>query len=213
MFRRSSRSSLDGARILQQGNDCKNVVEILDLPPPPVQVPIVQASLMDWEKVIYVVFDLETTGRSRQQDEVIKLAAVVLDWMGVEIEEAFFSELVKLLRQIPPHITTFTSITNDMVNTAKPFPVVAGNFSCFIKEHADEQGGISEIILVGHNAKVFDIPWLMHQLSVHGIISILLGNGRFNYGMDTLVIAKTAIRNNKKVALLLPTTFPHYSNL
>jgi hypothetical protein len=100
-----------------------------------------------------------------------------------------------------------------MVSTAKPFPVVARNFFRFIKEQADEQGGISEIILVGHNAKVFHIPWLMHQLTVHGIINILLGNGRFNSGMDTLVIAKTAIENDKKVVLLLPTTFPHYSNL
>jgi hypothetical protein len=99
-----------------------------------------------------------------------------------------------------------------MTSTAKPFPVVAGNFFCFIKEQADEQGGISEIILVGHNAKVFDIPWLIHQLTVHGIINILLGDRRFNYGMDTLVIAKTAIKNNKKVVLLLPTTFQKYSN-
>jgi DNA polymerase III epsilon subunit-like protein len=109
----------------------------------------------------------------------------------VEIEEAFFSELVKPLRRIPPHITTLTSITNDMVSTAKPFPVVAGNFFRFKKEQADEQGGISEIILVGHK-KVFDIPWLMHQLTVHGIINILLGDGKFHFGMDTLEIAKAA---------------------
>jgi hypothetical protein len=103
--------AVDGARILQQGNNGENVVEIPDPPPPPVQAPVVQASLMDWEKIIYVVFDLETRGRSRQQDEVIELAAVVLAWTGVEIEEAFFSKLVKPLRQIPPHITTLTSIS------------------------------------------------------------------------------------------------------
>jgi DNA polymerase III epsilon subunit-like protein len=98
-----------------------------------------------------------------------------------------------------------------MVSTAKPFPVVAGNFFRFIKEQADEQDGISEIILVGHNAKVFDIPWLMHQLTVHGI----LGDGRFNYGMDTFVIAKTAIKNDKKSgspsAYNLPTLFKFVS--
>ena len=205
--------AVDGARIVRQGDDGENVVEVPDPPPPPVQAPVVQASLMDWEKVIYVVFDLETTGRSRQQDKVIELAAFVLDWTGVEIEEAFFSELVKPVRQIQPQITTLTSITNDMVSTAKPFPVVAGNFFHFIKEQADEQGGISEIILVRHNAKVFDIPWLMHQLTVHGIINFLLGDGRFKYGMDTLEIAKRAIKTTTKVVLLLPTTFPHYSNL
>jgi hypothetical protein len=84
------------------------------------------------------------------------------------------------------------------------------------RSSVDEQGGISEIILVGHNAKVFNIPWLMHQLTVHGTINILLGNGRFNYyGMDTLVIAKTAIKNDNKSgspsAYNLPTLFQFVS--
>jgi DNA polymerase III epsilon subunit-like protein len=82
--------AVDGARILRQGNGGKSVAEIPDPPPPPVQAPVLQASLMDWEKVIYVVFDLETTGRSRQQDKVIKLAAVVLAWMGVKNRRSLF---------------------------------------------------------------------------------------------------------------------------
>jgi len=35
-------------------------------------------------------------------------------------------------------ITTLTSITNDMVSTAKSFPVVAGNVFRFLKEQVDE---------------------------------------------------------------------------
>jgi DNA polymerase III subunit alpha, Gram-positive type len=53
----------------------------------------------------YVVFDLETTGRSRQKDKIIELAAVILDCLGVEIEDAFFSEFVKPTKPIPPFIT------------------------------------------------------------------------------------------------------------
>jgi DNA polymerase III epsilon subunit-like protein len=42
-------------------------------------------------------FDLETTGRSRQRDGIIELAAV----LGVEFEDAFFSEFVKPTKPIP----------------------------------------------------------------------------------------------------------------
>jgi DNA polymerase III epsilon subunit-like protein len=52
---------------------------------------------MPWDKVIYVVFDLETTGRSRQKDKVIELAVVVLDENGIQIEDASFSEFIKPL--------------------------------------------------------------------------------------------------------------------
>ena len=42
-------------------------------PPPP---PVLQAedwgSIIDWGSVLYVVFDLETTGRSRQRDKIIE---------------------------------------------------------------------------------------------------------------------------------------------
>jgi DNA polymerase III alpha subunit (gram-positive type) len=50
-------------------------------------------SKLDWGSVLYVVFDLETTGRSRQRDEIIELAAVILNESGVEIEDAFFPNL------------------------------------------------------------------------------------------------------------------------
>jgi DNA polymerase III epsilon subunit-like protein len=193
--------AVDGAYILRQGSDGKNVVDIPDPPPPLVQAPVVQASLMDWEKVIYVVFDLETTGRSRQQDKVIELAAVVLDWTGVEIEEAFFLSLSSGYDKYHPTLPPLRPLQTTWLALLNHFLLLPETFS--------------EIILVGHNAKVFDIPWQMHQLTVHGIINNLLGNGRINYGMDTLGIAKTAIKNNQKSgspsAYNLPTLFQFVS--
>lgn len=187
------------ARIQRQANDGENGLEIPDSDPPLDPAPVVQAFEMPWDKVIYVVFDLETTGRSRQKDEVIELAAVVLDENGIQIEDASFSELIKPLRPIPPLIANLTSITNDMVSLADTFPVVAAGFISFIKQIADEKGGVSQIILVGHNAKVFDIPWLLHQLTVHGMLTQLFDDRRIHYGMDTLTIAKTAIKNDRTV--------------
>jgi hypothetical protein len=42
-----------------------NDVEAADSPPPPVPTTVDYASYIDWGSVLYVVFDLETTGRSR----------------------------------------------------------------------------------------------------------------------------------------------------
>jgi DNA polymerase III epsilon subunit-like protein len=109
------------------------------------------------------------------------LAVVVLDKNGIQIEDASFSELMKPLQPIPPLITNLTSITNDMVSLADTFPVVAADFISFIKPIADKKGGVSEIILVGHNAKVFDIPWLLHQLTVNGMLTQLFNDRRINY--------------------------------
>jgi DNA polymerase III alpha subunit (gram-positive type) len=39
------------------------------------------APTIDWEKVLYVVFDLETAGHSRQRDEIIEVAGHFLDPM------------------------------------------------------------------------------------------------------------------------------------
>jgi hypothetical protein len=77
---------------LDSPNGGNDVMEA-DSPPPPVPTTDDDASYIDWGSVLYVVFDLETTGRSRQRDEIIKLAVVILDFGGVKIEDAFFPNL------------------------------------------------------------------------------------------------------------------------
>jgi DNA polymerase III epsilon subunit-like protein len=207
----SQKVAVDTGRKRKKTKENQNAVEKPDSDPPPDPPTPPEAHEIDWDRVLYVVFDLETTGRRREQDEVIELAAVVLDPFGIQIEDASFSQFVRPLRPIPPLITNLTSITNDMVSLADTFPVVADSFFTFLKEIADDRPGISDIFLVGHNAKVFDIPWLVHQLKVHNLLHLLLGDGRFRFGLDTLKIAKTAIRNDRNVgtpsAYNLPTLY------
>jgi DNA polymerase III epsilon subunit-like protein len=80
---------------------------------------------------------------------------------------------VKPRNTIPPFITKLTSITNEDVATAESFPAVGDAFIRFMQQHADKYEDNKEvppaenIILVGHNGKVFDIPFLIHQLSGH----------------------------------------------
>jgi DNA polymerase III epsilon subunit-like protein len=74
-----------------------------------------------------------TTGRRRDHNEIIELAAEILDPNGIPIEDAIFSELVKPNRPIPQFITELTTITNNMVGIAERFPEVAGNFLEFMR--------------------------------------------------------------------------------
>ena len=196
------------------GNGVDDVTEYV--PPPP---PVLQAedwgSIIDWGSVLYVVFDLETTGRSRQRDEIIELAAIILNEDGIEIEDASFSQFVKPRNPIPPFITELTSITNDDVSLAEGFASVGDAFIRFMQQVADEfddEVPIHHIILVGHNAKVFDIPFLLHHMCEHGIAADFFRDGRFGLGIDTLNLARKAIRDDESgigipSAYNLPTLF------
>jgi DNA polymerase III alpha subunit (gram-positive type) len=154
-----------------------------------------EASTLDWDKVLYVVFDLETTGRSQQQHKIIKLAAQILDPNGIPLEEAIFVEFVKPSWPIPLFITELTTITNDHVSTVQSYPEVAGNFFEFMRQHADKYWvghnnvPAKHIIIVAHNGKVFDIPFLIQQLSVNGMVDIFLHDKRIGFGIDTMTLA------------------------
>ena len=171
---------------------------------PPLDETVVENTpTVDLDKVLYVVFDLETTGRSREHSEIIELAAQILDPNGIPLEDAIFLELIKPNTPIPALITELTTITNDMVSTAEGFPEVAGNFREFMRRHADEYSvghndvRIEHLVLVAHNGKVFDIPLLMQQLSVHRMVDTFFHDERIGLGLDTLQLARKSIQENK----------------
>lgn len=178
-----------------------NAVEKGPQPPPIVTTVVEDVSSINWEKVLYVVFDLETTGRSRQRDEIIEIAAQVLDPFGIQLEDAIFSNLIKPNSTIPPFITELTTITNEDVSSSEKFSTVAGAFIRFMREQADEYSlvPIEHVILVGHNGKAFDIPFFIQQLSAHQMVDRFFEDARFGLAIDTLQIARKAIKNNLSV--------------
>jgi DNA polymerase III alpha subunit (gram-positive type) len=91
------------------------------LPPPFVFTAVPEALSIDWEKVLYVVFDLETTGRVRQRDEIIEVAASVHDKNGIPVKDALFLQFAKPTTSIPAFITQLRNITDDDVADAEPF--------------------------------------------------------------------------------------------
>ena len=119
----------------------------------------------------YVVFDLETTGVSPYNDEVIEISAVKAR-KGKVVEE--FSELVNPKRTIPFAASRVNNITDDMVSDALFFDEVLRNFLKFVGED----------VLVGHNIQSFDMKFIYRDCEryFHQLIT--------NDYVDTLILAK-----------------------
>ena len=164
-------------------------------------------------------FDLETTGRSRERDEIIEVAAQVLDPSGIQLEDGLLSRLVKPTSTIPQFITELTTITIKMVRLCENFATVADTFLQFLKQQADEYFSaeghekIEHIILVAHNGRVFDIPFFMQQLLTHEMVDQFLEDARLGFDLDTLQVARNGILDNRSVgvpsAFNLPTLFQY----
>ena len=95
----------------------------------------------------YVVFDLETTGISAANDEVIEISALKVR-AGKVVDE--FSTLVNPQRPIPYSASRVNGITDDMVQSAPLFAEALAKFIEFIG--AD--------VLVGHNIHTFDMKFI-----------------------------------------------------
>lgn len=119
----------------------------------------------------YVVFDLETTGVSPYNDEVIEISAVKAR-KGKVAEE--FSELVNPKRTIPFAASRVNNITDDMVSNAPFFDEVLRHFLEFVGED----------VLVGHNIQSFDMKFIYRDCEryFHQLIT--------NDYVDTLILAK-----------------------
>lgn len=119
----------------------------------------------------YVVFDLETTGVSPYNDEVIEISAVKAR-KGKVVEE--FSELVNPKRTIPFAASKVNNITDDMVSDAPFFDEVLRHFLEFVGED----------VLVGHNIQSFDMKFIYRDCEryFHQLIT--------NDYVDTLILAK-----------------------
>lgn len=119
----------------------------------------------------YVLFDLETTGISRNTDEVIEISAVKVR-NGRVVDE--FSQLVNPGKSIPYAASMVNNITNQMVRNAPHFDRVLEYFVNFIENDT----------LVGHNICSFDMPFIYRDCERY------LGKTISNDYIDTLRLAR-----------------------
>lgn len=122
----------------------------------------------------YVVFDLETTGLSPSEDDIIEISAIKVK---KQIPVAEFSTLVNPGTHIPAGATRINGITDEMVREAPGLKEVLTDFLVFAEGE----------ILVGHNIQSFDLPFLYHAAEK------LLSREIPNDYIDTLYMAKAVL--------------------
>lgn len=128
-----------------------------------------------------VVYDLETTGFSFENDQIIEIGAVKIR-DGEMIET--FSSLVKPTVSIPSIITEITHITNDMVKNSPNIETVLHDFLLFIKG----------CVISGYNNILFDDRFIAFNAKKYGL-------NFDNESVDTMALAKQKLRlNNYKLA-------------
>ncbi len=124
----------------------------------------------------YISIDLETTGLSVKEDEIIEIGAVRIE-SGKEVDS--FHTLVKPSMKISNRITDLTGITNDEVKDCPIFAEIQQDLLTFLGED----------ILLGQRL-LFDYSFIKRSLVHHGGISNK-GNDTFaRNGIDTLRIAR-----------------------
>ena len=123
----------------------------------------------------YVVLDIETTGFSPQNNEIIELSALKI--VNGEINDKF-SKLVKPSGYVSSYITQLTGITPLMLKNADDITKVIIEFKDFCSDN----------ILVGHNI-TFDLSFINRNLLFYYDKKLL------NNYIDTLVIARKLLPN------------------
>lgn len=117
----------------------------------------------------YVAFDLETTGLSLENDQIIEIGAVKV--VNGKVTDRFM-EFLKPDKPVTPMITNITGITNEMVASA-------GNTEEIIRDFMEFCG---DNVLVGHNI-MFDYKFTKKYARQYG-------HSFEKKGIDTLKIAR-----------------------
>jgi DNA polymerase III epsilon subunit-like protein len=150
----------------------------------------------DGTATIYCVFDLETTGFSRDRNFIIEIACNLLDPDGKFLPEAKFASLVRCQGPIPSIITELTGIQMIDVVDKEDFHVVGKDFVCFlsdkIQEWEDENLTIcNQFVFVAHNGRRFDVPFLCKHFERFNILEWEKFLEHFDlYLLDTLELSK-----------------------
>lgn len=119
----------------------------------------------------YVVYDLETTGVSTENDRIVEIGAVrVRDGQVVDEFETFVNPEC----HIPEVASNVSGITDDMVKNAPTISQVLPDFMDFIEDD----------ILVGHNIRIFDNRFISRAMKD------MYGKVLANDYIDTLILSR-----------------------
>lgn len=130
----------------------------------------------------YVVFDLETTGLSCYEHEIIEIGAIKVENNRVVDT---YSSFVKPKNNIPYYITRINGISNQMVRNAPGINSALTEFLEFT----------GEFPLLGHNIISFDLKF------INEVSKTLYGQVVHNDYIDTLQLSRHNLKNLKSHSL------------
>lgn len=114
-----------------------------------------------------VFFDVETSGLDPNVHEVIQLAAIAVEADGLGEIERFEAKVQFDVSKASPEALEINSYNVEAWRSAKPRPMVVGQFSNFLRQHSTVQqisrrtGRPYNVAqLAGHNVASFDIAFL-----------------------------------------------------
>ena len=171
--------------------------------------------ILDPSRILYLCFDLETTGFSRTNDSIIEIAATLLDAEGIPIEDGCFHSYVKPQdKKISATIELLRGISNDTIKDAPTFDFVGASFVQFLNDKTiidNDNVTIHQqpppiICFVAHNGKKFDVPFLVTQMVKFRIPTwVEFVTVNTVYQIDTLYLAKGVVR--KKNPIHIPNNY------
>ncbi|HEY8967180.1 MAG TPA: 3'-5' exonuclease [Candidatus Methylacidiphilales bacterium] len=135
-----------------------------------------------------VIFDLETTGLSPYQDEIIQIAGIRMK-AGRILETETFATFVKPKRRISSFISSYTGITDAHVRDAPSSKEAVSWFSKYV----------GDAVLIAHNGQRFDMPFIRETCRREGLptrnvgfvdsmaLSRRLWGGRGGHGLDNVM--------------------------
>ncbi|KAE9593709.1 putative DNA-directed DNA polymerase [Lupinus albus] len=132
--------------------------------------------------VTIIVFDIETTGFSREKDRIIEIA--LRDLQGGE--NSTFQTLVNPQRDI--FNSDIHSITTQMVDRPD-VPRMEDLVPILMRYVQSRQKPEGHVLLVGHNARTFDVPFIIHEF--HRCSTEIPPNWLF---LDTLPLARDLMK-------------------
>ena len=121
----------------------------------------------------YVLVDIETTGLSPINDDIIEIGAIKVE--NNKMVDTF-NQLIKIDRSLPPFITNLTGITDEMLKTGKMPDEVFKEFVNFI----------GDSVIIGHNVN-FDLGFLSNKCKKY------LDYNLVNDYIDTLYLARRLV--------------------
>ena len=121
---------------------------------------------------MFIYFDLETTGFSPLNDEIIEIYLIKENLNG-KIIDTFHSYFYPGIT-LPFRITQITKITNEMLIFQKRFKDCASEIIKFV----------GDATLIGHNINKFDLPFLNGNLSKNNFPILK------NDTLDTMIMAR-----------------------